>query len=438
MQRKIFFLCYWIFLFHNSSIFAQQRSGEKLPDLEFRNLINSKSTSIKLSDFRGKLIILDFWAFNCANCIEGFPKMDSLQKRFGNKIQILVVNHENQKKTNEFFEKRKKMFRRPDLLFITGDTILYKMFPKDYVPWEVWIDGERRFLFATDANEVTEERLASFLTERKFLGKKLTAHTDYNKRKPLFEQANKNYLDLIQFISYISKYEDNIDLFGSGLYQYKPGKARLVKGATNSIEELLIAAFGEDYKAYDFAWNNVSLEVSDTFKFRRPANGEKLDEWFANFSYNYDSILPDSLSTQAYEIMRKNLVSFFNVEVSIEKRKAKSLALIQIGKEDKLLSKGINQRLPMDNSYTRYNYPFTGFISDLKAIFRGFSIPFTLVDETNYTNNIDISGLDTGPLKEKNIMAFQNELRKYGLDLIEKEYVQDVLIIKDRKTKSNL
>lgn len=433
IQGKVCFLCCSICLLLNFSIFAQPQPGEKLPDVEIKNLLNSKTSLIRLSDFKGKLIIMNFWSFNCVNCIEEFPKLEALQKKFAKNIQILLVNQEDKKKTVEFFEKRKKMFRRPDLIFITGDKLLSKMFPKDYLPWEIWIDQDQKYLFATDGNDLTDKTIANFITNGTYSGKKLMAHTDYDKRKPLFEQTNKEYLKLIQFISYISKYEEGINLFGNGFYLYQPGKMRLVKGATNSIEELLIAAFGEDNSLYDFELNNVSLEVSDTFKFRRPGDsGGNMDQWIANFSYNYDCILPESNAKQAYEIMRQDLINFFNVKVSIEKRKAKSLALVKIGNEDKLASRGFNTKLAMDTFYTRYNYSFQDFVGDLKVIFRNFSIPYSLLNETGYKNNIDIIGLNTASLKDRNLLAFRDELHKYGLDLIEKEYLQDVLVIKDK------
>src|SRR5215510_11038341 len=65
--------------------------GEHIPDIELRKLINYKSDKAKLSDFKGKSIILDFWTTYCSNCIFSFPKMDSLQNRFKNDLQIILI-----------------------------------------------------------------------------------------------------------------------------------------------------------------------------------------------------------------------------------------------------------------------------------------------------------------------------------------------------------
>ena len=432
---RSYFLLLPLFLFLNSSILAQKQVGERMPDLKFNELINYKSPSFRLADFRGKLIIFDFWSISCASCIEAFPKLESLQKTFSDKIQILLVNHEDKKQTIEFFEKRKKMFRQPDLIFITGDTILAKMFPKDYVPWEVWIDSEQRFRFVTDGNDVTEGKISNFINKGEFMGAVLTPHPDFKRYKPLFEQTNKEYLKAIQFYSYIAKHEEGLDIGGSGFYLYQPGKMRLVRGAANSVEELFVTAFSEDYSLHDFVRNNVSLEVFDTVKFRRPENNaEQYEISIKNFSYIYDCVLPESNATRAYEIMRQDLVNFFNVNVSVEKRRTKSLVLVRMDNKDRLLSKGINKKLAMDSLYTRYNYPFRDFVSDMKNLFRIHSVPYSLIDETGYTENIDILNINTWPFRkrDKDMSAFRSELQKYGLDLIEKEYLQDVLVIKDK------
>lgn len=36
--------------------------GDTLPDVEINNIVNYKAKSVKASDFKGKLLILDFWA----------------------------------------------------------------------------------------------------------------------------------------------------------------------------------------------------------------------------------------------------------------------------------------------------------------------------------------------------------------------------------------
>src|SRR6516225_5369840 len=66
--------------------------GDQVPDLQFQNVLNYKAKTAKLSDFKGKLVILDMWSTSCTACISGFVKMQKLQNEFDGKIQILLVN----------------------------------------------------------------------------------------------------------------------------------------------------------------------------------------------------------------------------------------------------------------------------------------------------------------------------------------------------------
>ena len=62
---------------------------------------------INLEDYRGKLVIINFWATWCAPCKKEMPSLDKLYERddFKN-LQIFAVNIEqpNKLKTNKFFK----------------------------------------------------------------------------------------------------------------------------------------------------------------------------------------------------------------------------------------------------------------------------------------------------------------------------------------------
>src|SRR5438034_9125331 len=66
--------------------------GHQLPEIVFNSVTNYKSKTARLSDFKGKIIILDFWSSFCGSCINLFPHLDSLQQKFKNDLQIILVN----------------------------------------------------------------------------------------------------------------------------------------------------------------------------------------------------------------------------------------------------------------------------------------------------------------------------------------------------------
>jgi thiol-disulfide isomerase/thioredoxin len=64
------------------------RIGETAPDFT----ITDAGRSVSLSQFRGKPVLLNFWASWCAPCVEEMPSLVQLQKQIGDKATVLAVN----------------------------------------------------------------------------------------------------------------------------------------------------------------------------------------------------------------------------------------------------------------------------------------------------------------------------------------------------------
>ena len=68
---------------------------------------DSSGEDVSLDDFKGKLLILNFWATWCAPCREEMPSLDSLQSNsnFDNlKIFPINLGQENLSKSDSFFK----------------------------------------------------------------------------------------------------------------------------------------------------------------------------------------------------------------------------------------------------------------------------------------------------------------------------------------------
>ncbi len=111
--------------------------GKPVPDFELKDLSGKKW---KLSDFKGNLIFLNFWATWCPPCIEEFPAMEELNQRLKVKPFVMVaVSVDDKMEEIEGFLKRLGK-RRPTFLILhdpdkTVTTKLYgtTKFPETYL-----------------------------------------------------------------------------------------------------------------------------------------------------------------------------------------------------------------------------------------------------------------------------------------------------------------
>lgn len=94
MKNRLFFFIFNAFLFYLS---AQPVDGTRLSinDYVFKDDHNRK---VHLSDFKGKVVILDCWASWCQPCIASFPTTESiLQKNEGQPLVLVTINVDKNK-----------------------------------------------------------------------------------------------------------------------------------------------------------------------------------------------------------------------------------------------------------------------------------------------------------------------------------------------------
>ena len=105
------FLIIFIFLISNS--FANEAINiknlfinEKLKKYDGLTFLDDKNNQLNLSDYNGKLILLNFWATWCSPCKEEMPSLDKLQinSKLNNlKIFPINVGQDNLEKSSKFF-----------------------------------------------------------------------------------------------------------------------------------------------------------------------------------------------------------------------------------------------------------------------------------------------------------------------------------------------
>lgn len=70
--------------------FQPSAAPEPVPELEFRD---GEGKTVRLSDFRGKLVLLNLWATWCVPCREEMPDLNELQGALGGeRFQVLALS----------------------------------------------------------------------------------------------------------------------------------------------------------------------------------------------------------------------------------------------------------------------------------------------------------------------------------------------------------
>lgn len=429
-------LIFMIPLLWNLISYCQERVqvGQKCPDIKLTGVINYRDSNVTLLQFKGKAIIIDFWNTGCSACIEGFYRIDSLQRMFNNSIQFLLVNSESKDSTERFFKSRKKIII-PDVPMITGDHILGGFFPHYGFPYQVWLDRDGIVRYITPAYNATSEHLEMFLSGQDLPIQNYTSDNSLKISEEIKEWGIK--MDYYSFISHCDESNSIKNLEKSEV----DSNSITISCNCLSVAELFKNAFRE-YDKHNFdTRGSLVLEVKDSFKYVRPTDPNLLDKWKGRYCYSYALLLPRSRAKKIYNIMQDDLSRFFGIHASIEKREVKCMVLVRRPDVDKLPAGNDSST---DKSIIANNYNITNdtipsiesirsntFRHDLSALIESAtSMPF--YDEVGHVNNINIEirNESVDPFSLKDLKA---DLNKYGLDLVEKNKLIDVLVLVARE-----
>lgn len=408
-----------------TNTFKKLAVGDLMPDITLTNLLNYSGGKAKLSDFKGKLIILDFWSSGCKVCIGAFPKMEKLQNEFKDKIQVLAVTKESRGSIQWLFE-RSDIVKNTTLTLALGDKELNQLFPHKAEPFHVWIDKDRIIRAMTTGRNATSENIRDFLD-----GKNVKMATpnfpDYNYDKSILLEGGGRQIENLEYYSLITKIGTNSGI-KSLLTDSATGKFIGFQIFNSTALDLFRAAFDMPYRD-----NRVIYESANTEKIFISDN--KIDEW-KNY-YSYEIKAPQN---KWNKIMQKDFQIYFNVDASLEKRNMRCYVIKR--SEDKVTENHIKLLSDSNTSRPYYelyekrfkitNSSFQTFVSEFIKrnldYYKSKALP--VIDETGYGNrkvNMDIHSIFT------DIPSLNKEINKYGLEIIEEERTLDILLLKESK-----
>lgn len=357
--------------------------GKPIPNHTFITVLNSKKKEISLSDLKGKPVILEFWATWCGPCIPAMKKLDKLQQKFGDDIEIITVSSENRERLEKFIKKTKTSLR------IVSDTTHHKKFKYKIIPHSIIIDKNGIVQAITSPENINENVIKDLIANNAInLDLKDDFYIDPNlKVETLKTVANSDY---------------RIEL--KGYDQKKRGGSKLLKDTEGNINGILM-------------WNSTIPRLYQTlFKIASPSrmvfkDNLKEDDFPYHKEHQYN--LTIEVSNKYQSNWREIGVEFLNKSFDVN-------AKIGIDSLECYVLRNVANTIKQSNSSSS-EFRFMGTnlkakkikMSKLAAFLENFT-PIPVLDKTNLNGEYDID-LEWQAEDPKTI---HSELKKYGLELV--------------------
>ena len=391
--------------------------GDTIPDLTIQNVINYKSKSIRLSDFKDNLIILDFWSTSCVPCIKHMPVLDSLQKEFAGKVFFLPVNSSPKfdppSKVVAFFNKHRKTFNLPSLV---ADTVLNNQFQPPSLGVYVWIKNGI-IQQVTEGDAVIASNIVKTL-QGESIKVDQVVRPDNVVAKSLFDNSNSSTQPSKYFIRSI-------------LFPFSPN----LVGQSKNIDSLgrISRIFISNWTAYslllyaypDYAYFGRRIKIVSRHPEQIPLEFKTDSAAKAN-EYCYEAIFPPVAHKKALEFVRQDLARYFPFALDSVKV-TDSCWVLKLSRSKKLkVGDPKNSETNIEANLGLPVYFYNHAILSLAEALE-FENKIPVLDETRYHANV---WLDL-PANLRNFNKVAKSLEKQGLILTKEIRSVEYLVIKD-------
>ncbi|MBN9383533.1 MAG: TlpA family protein disulfide reductase [Chitinophagaceae bacterium] len=441
-MRNILFCCAFILL--SADLIGQTKTeicypevGKLMPDFTLRNIMYYPKKTARLSDFKGKWLLLDFWNKFCGACIASFPHTNEVQKQLGNQVQVMLVGIQDM---DGEIEKVYAKYRKVNGLTMpcAFDSTLANRFDIFAGPYSILIDEKGIVRCITLTLSVND--MKGFLS-----GNPPDLPAIHRQEDGSYDLATERVYQFDDEKPYLLKGnggEDTGFLFRTVLSSWFPNKQRqsmpytiaenLDKGRFQALGVPLewlysYAFFGVgrwgygDTLRYGKFYGTPILETRDSAKFQYSYKyGKNL--------YAYSLWINGKTCTEASvkATMQKDLDAFFGFETKIESRSCPYWSLIAAEEaKGKLRSKGGRPYFKelIHAGFSARNWSFKEFMKWLTYHQRDLVI----LDESGFSGNMDID-MDCIP---ENFDDLKKALKSNGLDLVPGKKEMKVLVIRD-------
>jgi thiol-disulfide isomerase/thioredoxin len=409
--------------------------GDKVPDLVFKNLVNYPFNQSRLSDFKGKMIIIDFWELTCSSCIAAFPKMQKIQEQYKDQLQIITVTRTANLEEYTDFSSAFPGLKGFSLPTVLQDDNLYKYFPYEFISHLVWIDRNGIVKAITGTEYITPENIQLALRDE---------HLPWPVKKDVFGfEYDKPLLSVMN-----GEAKAPSMLYYSALTGYMEGIDATDKVIEDSVNQTVTYNHYNhnllslcDGSLWGQGTGNIPpkflvLHVKDKTRYLRNNKTQFFNEWAKKNTYCYSVSMPMQLPVnERKEFIKKDLTRWLDVlGISVKKElsEVNGLALVKLKDKKPLITEGgepeSRYRYPYDSSILK-NEPIGDFLNNLNLY--NEEIPFLISNQTGYgdSSRLNMQFSRHAFASEANL---RQELRQNGFDLLPFTWKTDMYVISEK------
>lgn len=363
--------------------------------------------SITLSDYRGKLIILDFWGTFCSACISAMPAIHEVIEQFADNVVVIPVSWSKPEATLQALRNH-KILEPLGLYSLVEAKPLVDLFPHQVVPHYVWIDPQGKVVATTALNDVSTDNIAKVLNGE---APDFALKTGIDTGKPLMFD-----LDVLPKGAEIGHYS----VFIKGEMPSLNSSANLRYNQDGTVSG--IAIFNRPLPSIytTIAWRIFGENPSKRMDF--------IDAITHSSVYTFDFIIPGVPADSVFQHLLVNLNQLSGYSAQLVKRKRQCLILTKTENGDRFISTDREKiRIKDSLTYRIQQYPVTELIGFLNG--KSISDTMLVLNETGYDGPVDITLY--APFND--LANIRRQLNEQGLDLVEAEREVEVFEIRRKE-----
>lgn len=400
------------------SVLSAQKSpskiGSQAPNFKLAPILNFEKSDAKLSEFRGKVVVLDFWATWCTPCVKAIPHLDKLQKKFKNELQIfLVANSDNEKRLVRFLTK----FDTNLPIVVDSLNTLKKEYPHRVISHTVVIGKDGLVKAVT-----TPENLSVALIEKLVEGHPV----DIVEKRDVFGFDYKAPLP-DENLKFKFKLTGYIEAAASSVSSIHNGRVLITNNSLRGLYGYAYANEGPPFRSLNRTRYLLNGEYHSVLDIENDTTGvyHKFDISNHDNAYCLEIVAPEMTDHE----IRQNMIAFLHQNFSLKSRLERIRTKVKVlrrTKEPLMLPRSNRNTVPSGGASGRgieAKNRSLAYIAEYIDNFGIFDVP--VIDGTELDGLYDIKIA----YFEENPSLFFDELKDLGLVLKDAEREVEMLIL---------